>query len=152
LRTSRQEGTPPESEEDKMIRIDIPADLQYLNVVGEAIRALLRGEVELENAGEFIHGVELAVHEACTNIIKHAYAGQSGRIEIVMAIGGDPQRVMVETFDSGRSFDLESVKAPDLDAVQERGYGIFLMRQLMDEVTYRANSQRNRWQLVKHIA
>ena len=152
MRTSRQEGNLPESEEGTTIRIDIPADLQYLNVVGEAIRGLMRREVELENADEVIHGVELAVHEACTNIIKHAYGWRDGRIEIVMTIAADPHRVIVETFDSGRSFDLESVQPPDLDAVQDRGYGIFLMRQLMDEVAYQATSQHNRWRLVKRIA
>jgi serine/threonine-protein kinase RsbW len=151
LRTRRQEGITPEPV-DSTIRMDIPAAVPYLNVVGAAIRSLLRRGVELENADEFIHGVELAVHEACTNIIQHAYAGRDGRIEIVMTIAGDPHQVIVETIDSGRSFDLESLRPPDFDAVQERGYGIFLMRQLMDEVSYQATSQRNRWRLVKRIA
>jgi serine/threonine-protein kinase RsbW len=141
-----------ETEDETTVWVDIPATFQYLNVVGEAIKALLQRAVDVENQAEFVNSVELAVHETCTNIIKHAYAGERGRIEVALTIGENPRRVIVDTHDSGRSFDLSQVQQPDLDVVQERGYGLFLIRQLMDEVSYQANESQNHWRLVKHIA
>lgn len=141
-----------ETEDETTVWVDIPAAFQYLNVVGEAIKALLQRAVDVENQAEFVNSVELAVHETCTNIIKHAYAGERGRIEVALTISENPRRVIVDTHDSGRSFDLSQVQQPDLDVVQERGYGLFLIRQLMDEVSYQANESQNHWRLVKHIA
>lgn len=147
----RQEGPGPERDEEPTIRMSIPAAYQYLNVVGEAIRALLERAVSTEKKDELLNSVELAVHEACTNIVKHAYAGEKGTIELTFTLADSPRRVVVATRDTGRSFDLRQVSDPDLDAVQDSGYGIFLIRKLMDEVTYHSTADGNRWCLVKRI-
>lgn len=147
----RQEGSVPALEQEPTIRVSIPAAFQYLNVVGEAIRALLERAIESDTQAELINSVELAVHETCTNIVKHAYSGDDGRIEVTLTLADDPRRVIVDTRDTGRSFDLFQVRAPDLEAVQERGYGLFLIQNLMDDVNYRANDNGNHWRLVKRI-
>lgn len=50
----------------------------------------------------------------------------------------DPTAVHLRIEDYGRSFDLLGTRIPDLDALPESGLGIFIMRSLMDEVTYQA--------------
>ena len=86
-----------------------------------------------------IYKVELAVDEAFTNIIEHAYGGESyEEIQCTCKIGEDGLTVTLR--DCGRPFDPQSVPDPDLDAsLEERepgGLGLFFMRQLMDEVHF----------------
>ncbi len=83
--------------------------------------------------------ISMAVDEACTNIIEHAYAGQpEGHITIRCRQAGDECRVVIR--DAGRPFDPSQIADPDVEApLQDReigGLGIFLMRQLMDEVQF----------------
>lgn len=86
-----------------------------------------------------ICAVEMAVDEACSNIIEHAYEGISdGEIECTCEY--DKESFTVILRDHGRAFDMLKVPEPDLDAsLEERqvgGLGIYLMRHLMDEVRY----------------
>lgn len=82
--------------------------------------------------------VSMAVDEACTNIIEHAYRGEEGPIEIVCRREGDDCRIVIR--DWGHPFDPSKVPEPDLVApLEERevgGLGIFFMRRLMDEVHF----------------
>ena len=59
--------------------------------------------------------------------------------------------LLVDLFDQGRSFDLANVPQPDLDSAPIRGYGLFLVHELMDDVNYTSNHERNHWRLVKHL-
>lgn len=83
--------------------------------------------------------VQLAVDEACSNIIEHAYGGEGkGEIEISCNISEEGLEVILK--DQGKSFDLDAI--PDievgtpLDELGNRGAGLFLMRKLMDEVQF----------------
>jgi len=83
--------------------------------------------------------VEIAVEEACTNIIKHAYGGEGcGDIECTCVIADDGLTVIL--VDRGRPFDPNCVPQPDLVTGLELrklgGWGLYLMRQLMDEVCF----------------
>ncbi len=91
------------------------------------------------------NNTKLAVDEACTNIIKHAYEKQAGDIEIRVRI--KPGDVSVTLFDTGERFDFAGVKDPDLDQYVETGrkggLGVFLINRLMDDVQYRASPAGN---------
>jgi anti-sigma regulatory factor (Ser/Thr protein kinase) len=84
-----------------------------------------------------VQAVQLAVDEACSNIIEHAYGGERrGDIECTCCIDGD---TLVTTLsDRGAPFDLDAVPEPNLDAALEErsegGLGVFIMRRLMDEI------------------
>ncbi len=81
----------------------------------------------------------LAVDEACTNIIKHAY-GYAGNRDIDVEVLTNSTRFEVIITHNGKSFDPSVVKSPDMKEYfrkyQRGGLGIHLMRRLMDEVTY----------------
>jgi serine phosphatase RsbU (regulator of sigma subunit)/putative methionine-R-sulfoxide reductase with GAF domain/anti-sigma regulatory factor (Ser/Thr protein kinase) len=86
-----------------------------------------------------IYAVELAIDEACTNIIEHAYEGQDGGdIECTCDTDGICLTVVIR--DHGKPFDPSTVAEPDLEADLESrrvgGLGIFLIKQLMDEVHF----------------
>jgi len=95
------------------------------------------GDVGLSD--ESVYAVEMAVDEACTNIIEHAYGGEGrGDIECTCQINGNKLTVTLQ--DRGRSFDPSSVPEPDVNAAledrQEGGLGLYLMHRLMDEVHF----------------
>ena len=86
-----------------------------------------------------VQGVELAVDEACSNIIEHAYGGEGrGDIEVTYRIDGDGLTVLLR--DYGQPFDPDRVPEPDLQApLEDRdagGLGLHFMRQLMDQVRF----------------
>ncbi|GAC1360273.1 MAG: ATP-binding protein [Herpetosiphon sp.] len=138
--------------ETDVVRLDLPASLKYLNILGACVEAFL---TRVESVAEFTvvcYNVTLAVHETCTNIINHAYEpGQAGRIGITLQLMEGPRRIVVEVRDTGRSFNLDAVPEPDLDEIQVHGYGLFLIQALMDRVTYEPGANQNRWELVKSL-
>ncbi|MFH1523332.1 MAG: GAF domain-containing protein [Chloroflexota bacterium] len=86
-----------------------------------------------------IYAIGLAMDEACTNIIEHAYQGDSqGNIECTCE--SDDTRLTVYIRDHGKPFDPSAVSDPDLDAdIDNRhvgGLGVFLMKQFMDEIHF----------------
>ena len=92
---------------------------------------------------EEVYAVEMAVDEACTNIIEHAYGGEGrGDIECTCRINGDKLTVMLR--DRGCPFDPSSVPEPDVNAAledrQEGGLGLYLIYRLMDEVYFEFTS------------
>ena len=91
------------------------------------------------------NNTKLAIDEACTNVIKHAYKDKVGDIDLHVGIKqGD---VSVTLFDTGERFDYAGVKDPDLDQYVETGrkggLGVFLINKLMDDVQYRAGASGN---------
>jgi serine/threonine-protein kinase RsbW len=85
------------------------------------------------------YAVEMAVDEACTNIIEHAYGGEGcGDIECTYRI--TPSGLTVTLRDHGRPFDPSSIPEPrihaNLEERKEGGLGLYLIRKLMDEVHF----------------
>jgi serine/threonine-protein kinase RsbW len=78
--------------------------------------------------------IELALTEALANVIEHSYDGDPSK-EIVVGVAIDGEALSVQVRDWGRAFDPGGYAARDLDDPGEGGYGVFLMEQLMDDVT-----------------
>ncbi len=101
-----------------------------------------------------IYSVQMAVDEACSNIIEHAYGGESDNIiEYTHEIHDD--RLVVTLRDYGAPFDPTYVNEPDLcPNVDEReigGLGYFFMCKLMDELEFEFTSdQGNLLTMVKY--
>lgn len=90
-----------------------------------------------------IYEAQLAVDEASSNIIEHAYGGEeNGDIECTCRIGDGELTVILR--DHGRPFDPACVPEPDLKVpLDERGtggLGVHFMRQLMDEIRFECAS------------
>lgn len=112
-----------------------PASFEQLDAIREFVGQAARdaGMSETE-----ICAVQMAVDEACSNIIEHAYHGREGEIEVTSDFREDALTIILR--DYGDSFDPDSIPEPDLTcALEDRqvgGLGVYLMRQLMDEVKY----------------
>jgi anti-sigma regulatory factor (Ser/Thr protein kinase) len=96
--------------------------------------------------------VQMAVDEACTNIIQHSYGGE-GKGEIALHCELADGDFVVTIRDHGRPFDPEAVPPPDLtSSLAERReglLGLYFMRQLMDEVRFRFDAEGNELTMVK---
>ncbi len=106
------------------------------------------------NDDEVFH-VEMAVDEACSNVIEHAYATRAGDINLACSCPAAGQFEVVIR-DSGQPFDPAEVPAPhvgtaaDLDDLDEGGLGLYFMRKLMDEVRFEyVPGQGNRLTMLK---
>ena len=97
------------------------------------------------------NNTKLAMDEACTNIIKHAYRDKAGTIRI--DVQAEPGKVEISIFDRGIPFEWSDVKDPDLQRYVEigkkGGLGIFLMNRLMDDLSYEASENGNRLFMMK---
>ncbi len=86
-----------------------------------------------------VEKIILAVDEACTNIIKHAYQ-HSPEGKIIIKVEYDKEKFTVTIIDYGNSFDPDKVPLPDLQKYYREhrvgGLGMYLMKSLMDDVTY----------------
>lgn len=129
--------------------ISIPSTTRYLGVVRRFVEAHARAFGFPSGA---IAELKLAVDEACTNVINHAYLGDdTGTIEL--RISADTTRFTIIIRDQGHAFDKKRYREPDLlSSLQKRrggGYGVFIMRHLMDDVTYSRSGAFNEVHLTK---
>jgi len=133
-----------------------PADMEYLNEISQQISATCRTLPSLpvsSRGSDFIYLVELAISEICTNIIKHAYAGKKGEINgrVTLLNNG----IQLDFYDQGASFDPNSVPEPHPDPrhLNEGGYGLHIIRQIMDVVSYESEPDKgNHWHLIKFLS
>ena len=91
----------------------------------------------------------LALTEAAANVIRHAYQGEAGR-PILLVVEAGPDQAGLTLSHEGRDFDPKAVPPPSFDGSREGGFGLFLIAQLVDEVTYfRDDGGRRGVRLVK---
>ena len=137
----------------------LPPRRFHLRVSGEE-RHLAEIRDFVQEAGEkllipskVLANTKLAVDEACTNVVKHGYNGASGDIDVTIV--GNGREFSIEIRDSGKNFDLRSVRSPDLKMYVETrrkgGLGVFLMNQLMDEVRYMGGGGSNTLTMSKRL-
>ncbi len=101
-----------------------------------AVRARIReSAMDYGFKEETVNHLVLAVDEACTNIIRHAYEGRAdGKIEMDMISSPDFWEVRLR--DYGRKCDPSTLKGRDLENVRPGGLGLFFIKNAFDEVHF----------------
>ena len=114
------------------IRLTIPAKPEYITLGRLALTGISRLRAE-PFSQEVLGDLKLALTEACTNSVRHAYADGDGLVEIVYEL--HPDRLVVEVVDEGEGFDLPDGGSAPLseDELSEGGLGIALIQALADE-------------------
>jgi serine/threonine-protein kinase RsbW len=134
------------------IRLTIPAKPEYITLS----RLALTGIARLRPGGlspEVLGDLKLALTEACTNSVRHAYGDAGGTVAITYELHHD--RLVVEVVDDGHGFDPRRpapVPADESDELSEGGLGIAIIDALADEleITERA-SGGSTLRFVKHL-
>jgi serine/threonine-protein kinase RsbW len=117
------------SDEGRSVRLTIPARPEYITLGRLALTAIA-GVRPLSD--ETLHDLKLALTEACTNSVKHAYQDGTGSVDIVYELHGD--RLAVEVGDAGSGFETRDDTVNVVGDLAEGGLGIAIIRALTDEV------------------
>ena len=133
-------------------RTALPADATQLSVLNQFLREFWTAAA-LAPAG--IRPFELALEEIFMNIVMHgSQPGNASQVEVSLTLTSDAVTLTVE--DDGPQFDPLSLPPPDLTVgLAERpvgGLGVFLVRQMMDAVSYQRVGTHNRLTMIRYLA
>ena len=119
--------------------IDLDSDLAYLRQAREFVRGFCGNipGMPIDNESEL--SLELAVNEAASNIIKHAYHGRPHQ-RIHMEAEAFPSHISIRLLHYGDPFDPLAAPPPHLNGSRESGFGIYIINQSVDEVRYGRDS------------
>ena len=139
--TLHTNGQPP-----AVVRLIIPAKPEYIGLGRLALIGLARLR---PLSDETLGDLKLALTEACTNSVRHAYDGGEGVVEILYELYAD--RLVVEVSDTGEGFDADEDCTPAED-LAEGGLGIAIIRALADELEITdCNGAGSRLRFVKRL-
>jgi len=147
-----EEEVQPMKKKTRQYFLKIPSQVDNLEIIRDFISGVAQKVgFEVDEANK----IELAVDEACTNVIEHAYNNDDSN-DIDIAIKLDYQKLTILVTDRGKSFKFNQVEMPDMDSylaeLRVGGLGIYLMRTLMDEVDYLTKPNgNNEVRMVKYL-
>jgi serine/threonine-protein kinase RsbW len=137
---------------ERKFTLQVPSSTENLALIREFVTSV-GGQAGLDESD--VAKLELAVDEACANVIEHAYGHDTTKEVVVRAIFND-QTLRISVIDEGRGFDPAKVSQETVEQlVHERksgGLGIRLIKSLMDEVSYEiVPGQKNELHMTKLI-
>ena len=131
---------------DRDVSLTIPARPDYLVLARLALSAVCR---LTPLSPEEVADLKLAITEACSNSIRHAYAeGRSGAVEIRYELNSE--KLQVEVVDEGSGFDADAPLS-DNGELDEGGLGIAIIRALTDEFAIESDGQGSRLRFAKYL-
>lgn len=133
---------PKEQEKPAILKAKFLSDLEQTKHVRSFVSRLchkMPGE-----RTKFRTHLQLAINEAFCNIVKHGYKEKKGK-EIHFQGALLHEGLLIEISDQGEGFNPEDVAAVDLSGTKENGYGLYIIREVADEVSYLKKREENGW-------
>ncbi|TDI83186.1 MAG: ATP-binding protein [Caldithrix sp.] len=137
----------------KEYQLKIPSQSDNLSIIRDVVSKVARRiGFNTDEASK----IELAVDEACTNVIKHAYANNSNQM-IEVSIKVDRKKLIIIVADKGKGFNPDEIKLPDLnESIKEGrkgGLGLCLIKTLMDKVEFEIKpGLKNKVKMIKYFS
>jgi serine/threonine-protein kinase RsbW len=133
------------------LELSVKSSTDNLSVIRDFIK---NTALSLGYSNAAIGNIILAVDEACTNIIKHAYKySPTGDIQI--ELNRIANKFIITILDSGIEFDPNLIPEPDIKEYYKQrrigGLGMYLMKKMMDEVVYTKKKNKNQVKMVKYL-
>jgi len=134
-----------------ILSLTLQADLRYVRIA--SVTASNVAEIFADfncnaaDISEFSNAYELAVSEAFTNSVRHAKPSQQ-ETQITIHFSSENSTLAVRIIDANPPFNPVT-KAPDINSYPEGGYGLFLIHQLMDTVSYERKNDTNMLTMAK---
>jgi serine/threonine-protein kinase RsbW len=136
----------------EQITLHVPAVLGGIRLAAAAVRGIAETIVGEDDAGQ----IEVVVAEVGNNIILHGYGSQSGSSDdrsITIVVETRDDHIILVFEDDGPPFDPVAARAGTPEESIARGgggLGLFIMRQIMDELSYERLDDKNVFRLVKY--
>lgn len=134
------------------VDIRVPNQTRYLSLIGkigeDIARTLKRYRGDRD---ELAYHINLVLTEAMSNVILHANADNPDR-EVHISIAIAEQNLIIRVYDEGCGFDVGAVPLPAHKNLEEHGRGIFIIRSLMDRVSYRQHNGGHVLEMVKTLS
>lgn len=124
------------------VQLSLPRDASYVPLTRNVANCLLE---DMGVPDEAVGDIQVALTEACANVVRHAL----GTFDYSVSLAVWPEGCEVEIEDLGPGFEMppEATSLLDLDA--ESGRGLFLMRELMDDLQFLRDDDTTRLRLTK---
>lgn len=138
-------------EDDIHVDIVVPNKKRYLSLIGNIAEEVARALDNYDGDREALaYHLNLVLTEAMVNAIEHSSPHDTDHtVRVCIYIEQDD--LCVRVYDHGHGFDIDLVPFPDVEELSERGRGIFLIRTLMDEVSYRKTEAGNVLEMHKRV-
>ena len=124
-------------------KLKLPAKLSNLR---KFIDLVSKCAEDLGLSSEKVTDIGVATEEALVNICNYAYRGKIGEVKVTCMVD-DENRFIIEIEDRGIPFDAKLLEdpnlTPDIDQRQVGGLGVFIIKELMDDVQYRREDDKN---------
>lgn len=122
------------------LQIKVPNQTRYLSLIGRIGEDLAHQLQDFSgNRQELANQLNVVLTEPMVNAIRHANAGDPEK-QVNIRITISDKELLLQVFDQGQGFDLNSIPDPafdDEELLETGGRGIYIIRTLMDSVIYR---------------
>jgi serine/threonine-protein kinase RsbW len=115
--------------EGRVVRLTIPARAEYITLCRLALTGISRLH---PLSDEVLADLKLALTEAASNAVRHAYGDELGVVQIVYELHDD--HLVIEVTDEGEGFDPALGGGGEQDSLSEGGLGIAIIRSIADEL------------------
>lgn len=133
------------------VDIKVPNQTRYLSLIGRIGEDIAKELDKYSGDRETLaYHINLVLTEAMVNAIKHANAGDPDKtVHIFINITDD--ELFIKVYDNGQGFDINAIPPPNFTQLEDRGRGIFLIKSLMDSVSYRKVCDGNVLEMRKRL-
>jgi len=133
------------------VDIKVPNQTRYLSLIGRIGEDIAKELVRFSGNRETLaHHINLVLTEAMANAIKYAGSGDKEKL-VHISITICAAEIVIRVYDHGQGFDINSVPPPNFEELEDRGRGIFIIKSLMDAVTYRKLASGNVLEMSKKL-
>ena len=137
---------------ERKFTLHVPSSTENLSLIRELVNSVgIQAGLDESDVAK----LELAVDEACANVIEHAYGHDISK-EVVVRATFDDEVLRIDIEDTGRGFDPDSFKQEELEKLvaqrKSGGLGMRLIKSVMDEVHYEIEpGRKNELHMMKRI-
>lgn len=119
--------------------LELSSDLDNLPQIREFIRGFCRRETAPPAPDEVIDRLELAGTEIASNLMRHSFGGEPYH-RIRLSIEVTNEEIVLRFFHWGGFYEPPAIDLPDFDDYPEGGFGLFLVKQSVDSLTFSQNA------------
>lgn len=133
------------------LEIKVPNETRYLSLIGRIGEDIAREIDRFTGDRETLaYQLNLVLTEAMANAIKYGNTGDR-EDSVHISINIQENSLFIRIRDCGQGFDINSIPPPDFDKLDDCGRGIFLIKSLMDSVTYQKKKSGNILEMIKRL-